>query len=232
MFNHDMVMIGASAGGVETVSQLVKQLPSDLPAALFVVLHFPSQSVSVLPRILSRAGHLKAIHPQNGELIKHGQIYVAPPNYHLLIQHDRIYLNRGPRENGHRPAIDPLFRSAAHAYGQRAVGVILSGMLDDGTDGLKVIQAQGGVTIAQNPDEALFNGMPRSAIEQSNVAYVLNLADIAALITELAHTPVKERGMTDPKDNETPNSIEREREIVAQDKAALEQGKKSGTAST
>ncbi|PSB57333.1 chemotaxis protein CheB, partial [filamentous cyanobacterium CCP1] len=234
MPDHDIVVIGASAGGVETVTQLVKQLPPDLPATLFVVLHFPSQSISFLPSILNRLGTLPAAHPQNGEPIQPNRIYVAPPNYHLLVQHGHVYLSLGPRENGHRPAIDPLFRSVAHAYGRRAVGIILSGMLDDGTAGLRVIQLRGGLTIAQDPDEALFSSMPRSAIEHCDVDYVLKVADIAALITKLAKTPAPENTPMSNNDvpNETNNGIDQESKIVAKDKAASEQGEKSGAAST
>lgn len=176
---------------------------------------------------------MPAAHPQSGEPIQPNRIYVAPPNYHLLVQRGKVYLSLGPRENGHRPAIDPLFRSMAHAYGRRVVGIILSGMLDDGTAGLKVIQARGGITIAQDPDEALFSSMPRSAIEHCNVDYVLKVADIAVLITQLAKTPVPENKLvSNDVPNGTNNGIDRESKIVAKDKAASEQGKKSGAAST
>ncbi|WP_416668475.1 chemotaxis protein CheB [Egbenema bharatensis] len=237
MPNHDIIAIGASAGGVETVAKLIQRLPPDLPAPLFVVLHFPSNSSSVLPQILNRIKTLPAAHPRNGEPIQPGQIYVAPPNHHLLVQSGQILLSRGPRENGHRPAIDTLFRSVARAYGRRAVGIILSGMLDDGTAGLKFIHARGGVTIAQDPEEALFESMPRSAIEHTHVDYVLKVADVAALIIQLAHTPIpEEKSMSDPAEHDMAkdrnNGIEREGEIVALDKAKLEQGEKSGTAST
>jgi two-component system, chemotaxis family, protein-glutamate methylesterase/glutaminase len=191
MPNHDIVVIGASAGGVETVTQLVQRLPPDLPAALFVGLHFPPGGVSVLPAILNRIGTLPATHPHHGAPIQPGQIYVSPPDYHLLLQPDRICLERGPRENGHRPSLDALFRSAAQAYGPRTIGVILSGALDDGVAGFKVIHAYGGITIAQDPDEALFDSMPRSAIVQVGVDYVLNLADIASHLIRLVHTPVE-----------------------------------------
>jgi two-component system, chemotaxis family, protein-glutamate methylesterase/glutaminase len=245
MPNHDIVAIGASAGGVEAVAQLIKHLPSDLPAALFVVLHFPANSSSTLPQILNRAKTLPAVHPRNGELIQPGQIYVALPNRHLLVRSGQILLSQEARENGYRPAIDTLFRSVARTYGRRVVGIILTGMLDDGTAGLKIIHARGGVTVAQDPEEALFEGMPRSAIKNCKVDHVLNIADIAELIIQLAYTPVQEKkaSFSDiAKDVENHinsginrginSDIDRESEIVALDKAKLEQGEKSGTAST
>ena len=189
MHGHDIIVIGASAGGVEALSLLVSMLPPDLDAAVFVVLHVPAHSVSVLPRILSRRGPLPALHPQNGEPIQTGRIYVAPPDYHLLMRDGQIRLARGPRENGHRPAVDPTFRSAALAYGSRVVGVILSGALSDGAAGLEAIKMRGGVAITQDPEEALYSGMPRSALEQVAVDYTLPITEIAATLTRLASDP-------------------------------------------
>ncbi len=182
---HDIIVIGASAGGVEAVASLVRQLPADLPAALFVVIHFPPQGTSVLPYLLNRAGKFNAHHASDGELIQHGHIYVAPPDWHLLLHDDRIQITRGPHENRHRPAIDPLFRSAALHYGGRVVGVLLSGMLDDGTAGMQAIKARGGVTICQDPADATYPDMPRNAIEQVGVHHVLPLHEIGALLVEL-----------------------------------------------
>jgi len=197
MPGHDTIVIGASAGGVEALSQLVSLLPPDLPAAVFVVLHIPPQGHSVLPNILNRAiakrqkqSSLKAIHPQDGEQIEYGKIYVALPNLHLLVKRGSISLARGPKENSHRPAVDPLFRTAARAYGQRVVGVVLSGTLDDGTAGLMAVKQQGGMAIVQDPEEAMYEGMPRSAIENVEVDRILPVADIAALLAELANQPV------------------------------------------
>lgn len=221
MFNCDIVVIGASAGGVEALTQLVKHLPPDLPAALFLVVHFPSFGISVLPEILSRAGSLKALHPKDGAVIELGKIYIAPPDYHLIVRRNHIRLSRLPRENGHRPAIDTLFRSAARTYGRRVVGVILSGTLDDGTAGLAIIKTLGGIAIVQNPEEALFDGMPRSAIENVAVDHILKLSDIAAVLTEITHHSLEEgETVSDPIDGEA--------DIVAQDKAALERGERPG----
>ncbi len=165
---HDIVVIGASAGGVEALIRLTSALPRDLPASLFVVLHTPARSKSMLPAILSRSGNLPAIHAEHGSAIEPGCIYVARPDHHLIIKPGFVSVTQGPRENRQRPAIDPLFRSAALAYGHRVVGVVLSGSLDDGTSGLVSIKARGGTAIVQDPADALFDSMPRSAIE--NVA--------------------------------------------------------------
>jgi two-component system, chemotaxis family, protein-glutamate methylesterase/glutaminase len=197
MPGHDTIVIGASAGGVEALSQLVSLLPSDIPAAIFVVLHIPAESYSVLPNILNRAiakrqknSPLRAIHPQDGEQIEYGKIYIAPPDRHLLVKRGFISLARGPRENNHRPAVDPLFRTAARAYGQRVVGVVLSGSLDDGTAGLQAVKQLGGVAIVQDPEEAMYEGMPRSAIENVEVDRILPVAEIANSLAELAQQPV------------------------------------------
>src|SRR2546426_3652688 len=136
MRGRDIVVIGASAGGVTALKELVRGLPSGMRASFFVVLHFPPFQRSHLPEILSRAGAFPAIHPGNGDSIQPGRIYIAPPDRHLLVRDGRIELWRGPKENYVRPAVNPLFRTAAEAYGPRVIGVILSGMLDDGTAGL------------------------------------------------------------------------------------------------
>ena len=186
----DIVVIGASAGGVEALTQLMKALPSDLPAAVFVVLHISDHGTSVLPSILSRAGNLPARHPEDGEQIQHGVVYVAPSDRHLLIENDHISVLRGPRENGHRPSVDPLFRTAARTAGKRVIGIILSGLLDDGTAGLMAIKRFGGIAMVQSPDEALFSGMVQSAIANVRVDYVLPVAEIAAEISRLTREPL------------------------------------------
>jgi two-component system, chemotaxis family, protein-glutamate methylesterase/glutaminase len=192
MANRDIIVAGASAGGVEALSRLVKDLPADLPAALFVVLHLPSQGSSVLPSILNRSGVLEAFHPRYGQEIEPGRIYVAPPDQHLIVKRGRVHLSYGPKENGSRPAIDTLFRTAALAYGRRVTGVLLSGLLDDGTAGLAAIKSRGGTAIVQDPDDAMFGAMPRNAMESVQVDHCHRLADIPPLLVRLAHESVEE----------------------------------------
>ncbi|MCA1598864.1 MAG: chemotaxis protein CheB, partial [Chloroflexi bacterium] len=184
--SRDIVVIGASAGGVEALAHLVERLPADLPAAIFVVLHVPPASPSSLPAILARAGTLPAAHATDGERIEHGRLYIAPPDRHMLVRRGYVALTRGPRENRLRPAADPLFRSAARAYGPRVAGVVLSGTMDDGSLGLRAIAAHGGVTIVQDPTEALFDGMPRAALRQARIEYTLAVDDIALVLARLA----------------------------------------------
>jgi two-component system chemotaxis response regulator CheB len=195
MPGHDLIVLGASAGGVEPLKQIVRDVPADLPAAICIVRHFPSQSISSLPAILSRVGPLAATHACDGEAIEHGRIYVAPPNDHLIVKDGVLRLGRGPRENQARPAIDPLFRTAARAYGPRVIGVILSGSLDDGTAGLAAVKNAGGIAIVQTPEEALFSGMPQSAIDNVPVDYVMPASQIAQLLGRLAREPVELQGV-------------------------------------
>lgn len=189
-----VVVIGASAGGVEAVARLVRDLPADFPGAVFVTLHFPAYSTSVMPRILERAGKLKAKHPDDGERIAAGHIYVAPPDKHLIIHRKRIRAVRGPRESGNRPAIDPMFRSAAVFHQGMVVGVVLTGNLDDGTAGLVAIKRRGGTAIVQDPADALFPSMPTSALDHVDADWVLPLDQIGPKINEvveqLAAAPV------------------------------------------
>ncbi len=192
MSRHHVIAIGASAGGVEALTQVVRTLPPDLSAAVFIVLHIPAYGASVLPDILSRKGPLPASHPADGEAILPGRIYVAPPDHHLLVDEGRVRVTRGPSENGHRPAVDPLFRSAARACGPNAVGVILSGTLDDGTAGLLAIKQRGGFTVVQDPEEALFSGMPRSAVENVDTDAVVPAAEIGPMLALLTRRPLAE----------------------------------------
>ncbi|HET8787635.1 MAG TPA: chemotaxis protein CheB [Actinomycetes bacterium] len=187
-----VVVVGASAGGVEALVDLAASLPADLPAAMFVVLHVPSTASSALPDILSRHGPLRAGHGRDGEPIERGRIYVAPPDHHLLLRTGHVRLTRGPRENGHRPAVDPLFRSAAREYASRVIGVVLSGALDDGTAGLLAIKSRGGVAVVQDPGDALYPGMPTSAAEHAEVDHVLAAASMGRLLAKLTAEPATE----------------------------------------
>lgn len=182
----DVVAVGASAGGVEALKNFAAGLPPDLPYAVLVVLHLPSRAPSVLARILDRNGALPASDAVDGEPLAAGTIRVAVPNRHLLVDRHRTVLSDGPTENGQRPAINTLFRSVALACGQRAVSVLLSGVLDDGTTGSTAIQSRGGTTIAQSPDEALFSAMPCNAIDAGVIAHQMPAGKVGALLAELA----------------------------------------------
>lgn len=188
---HDLVVIGASAGGVEALRQVVAALPRELPACVVVVLHLPAGGISVLPSILDRAGPLRAKPAIDGEKLEPGTIYVAVPDCHVQIDDGRLRVQGGPRENGHRPAIDPLFRSAALVGGEQTLGVILSGALDDGARGLRAIKAHGGTTIVQDPQTALHPGMPTSAIQYVAPDRVLAPDQIAEVIVEFANGGVQ-----------------------------------------
>ena len=220
MKKKDIFVIGASAGGIEALSQLVSNLPAEFPGKLFVVVHVPQDATSVLPSILSRRGNLPAVHPTDGDRPASGHIYVAPPSYHMLLEKSRIRLVRGPREHGTRPAADPLFRSAALSFGPRVVGVVLSGNLDDGTSGLQVIKASGGIGLVQDPAEAMYNGMISSAIQSGCVDEVLPAAKIATRLVELAGEPVAEEATQMAEDDRTINEAEEE---VAIDELAWDQ---------
>lgn len=190
MARRNIIVIGASAGGVEAMTALAKDFPPDLPAAVFVTLHFPRSSPSVLPRILDRAGALPAAHAVDGEPIHQRRIYIAPPDHHMLLRADAVRLVRGPTENGNRPAIDPMFRSAAISFGPRVIGVILTGNLDDGTGGLLAIRRRGGIGVAQDPEDALFPSMPSSAVEHGAVDHIVPLEQLSALLGRLCNEEI------------------------------------------
>jgi two-component system chemotaxis response regulator CheB len=165
---------------------MVSQLPENLPVPMFVVMHVAAYQPSHLPHILSQAGDIPAVHPEDGRKIEAGVIYVAPPDHHLLIDDGVVAVKRGPKENGFRPSIDALFRSAAYAYGTGAIGVVLSGALHDGTSGLWTIKRLGGIAIVQDPLEAEYASMPRSALEYVEADYTVRSTEMAALLTRLA----------------------------------------------
>lgn len=191
MPSHDIIVVGASAGGIEALRALVANLPADLPAAVLVVLHVAPEHKSVLPEILSGAGPLPAAHARNKQKLQPGRIYVAPPDRHLVVDDGVVRLSRSPPEGGHRPAIDTLFRTAARYHGARVVGVVLSGALDDGTAGLVAVKQRGGVTVVQDPEDALCPDMPRNALENAEIDHCLPAAQIAALLEKLAHEEVE-----------------------------------------
>jgi two-component system, chemotaxis family, protein-glutamate methylesterase/glutaminase len=184
--HRDIVVIGASAGGLQALQQILSAMPRDAEAALLVVLHTAGRSgTSMLPHILQRKSNMPVSHPHDRDRILPGRVYIAPPGFHMIVEEGHVRVLQGPRENLHRPAIDPLFRSAAAAYGRRVIGVILTGMLDDGTAGLMVVSARGGEAIVQNPQSASFPSMPNSALNRVPSAHVLPLDDIAAFLSQL-----------------------------------------------
>jgi two-component system, chemotaxis family, protein-glutamate methylesterase/glutaminase len=180
----DIIVIGGSSGSLEALKILMSLLPGNLDAALFITLHIPNEAPSALPFVLRSAGPLPAFHPKDKEPIRTGSVYVAPPDFHLLVDQGQVRITRGPRENRHRPAIDPMFRSAARAYGPRIAGLILSGHLDDGAAGLLAVRMAGGLAIAQDPAEALCPEMPSRAIQYAGADQVLPIREIAALLID------------------------------------------------
>ena len=191
MHKQDIIVVGASAGGVEALQHFSASLPRDLPAAVFIVLHIGNgiNGNSYLPAILSRTGPLPAALAEDREEIQHGRIYVARPDLHLIVREGIVHVVRGPKENLTRPAINPLFRSAAEAYGARVAGVILTGLLDDGVAGLAEVKRRGGVAVVQNPESALYPSMPASAVEHVDVDYVLEIQQMGEVLNHLACTP-------------------------------------------
>lgn len=182
----DLIVVGASMGGLTTLQALVRGLPADLPAALLVVQHTAPHGPALLGEILDRAGPLPARTAEDGEAIEAGRVYVAPPDRHLLVSGSRLRLVRGPRENRARPALDPLFRSAAVAFRSRVVGVVLSGLQDDGTAGLLAVKRCGGLAVVQDPEDAAFDEMPRSALAAVAADHVAPVAEMGPLLGRLA----------------------------------------------
>ena len=180
-----IIVIGASAGGVPALQSLAEDLPASLPAPVLVVLHVGAHP-SVLPELLAAKGPLPAAHAQHGQELEPGRIYVAPPDHHMLVVDDRVCLNRGAKEHHSRPAIDPLFLSAALSRGADVIGVILTGRLDDGTFGLQAIKQCGGIAVVQDPADAAEPSMPRSALEHVEVDHCVRLTDMAPLLSSLA----------------------------------------------
>jgi two-component system chemotaxis response regulator CheB len=190
-----VVVVGASAGGVEAVSTVLAGLPRELGAAVVVVLHIGARAPSMLAQVLGRRSELPTREARDGEPLVEGTVYVAPPDRHVVVAHDRLRIVAGPKENGHRPAIDPLFRSAALEYGSAATAVVLSGMLDDGSTGAAVVSDRGGQVIVQDPVDALFAEMPESAIWADHPQHVLPLEEIApAIVRTVSEEPEKAAG--------------------------------------
>lgn len=220
MDTRNIIVIGASAGGFAVLRQLAADLPPNLPAALFIVWHMPPDAQGLLSQVLNRAHTLPAADAVDGEAIVLGRIYVAPPDHHLLLEPSRVRVTKGPKEHRFRPAVDPLFRSAALAYGPRVVGVVLSGALDDGTAGLQVIKRRGGTAVVQDPLDAEVPSMPHNAMRAVAVDYAVPGADLAALFVRLSQenvTALPEIAMDD--DDKTRIEI-----LIAAAENALEAG--------
>lgn len=198
---NQIVVIGTSAGGIEALRVLVAALPADFPAPICVVLHTAPQSTGVLDGILSRAGPLRATNAVNGERVEAGHIYVAPPDCHLVVEPGKLRVTKGPKENRFRPAIDPLFRSAAQVYGPGTIGVILTGGLDDGSAGMWTVKQLGGTAIVQDPADAMFPAMPQNAIHAVKADHIVPLEQIGPLLARLTAMPVQQRAAASMPEN-------------------------------
>jgi two-component system, chemotaxis family, protein-glutamate methylesterase/glutaminase len=218
----DIVVIGASAGGLEVLKAIVGALPTDFPATILVVVHISPDNDSNLSDILGRFGPLPARTARDHQQIRRGEILVAPPDRHLIVGSGYARLTRGPRENRARPAVDPLFRSAARTYGQRVLGIILSGALDDGTTGLVAIKHRGGLAIVQDPESAFSKGMPLSAINHVEVDHVLRPDEIGPMLNRLVREPLKEPAVADDDAEETQQPAEQDVIESAWDTSAAE----------
>jgi two-component system chemotaxis response regulator CheB len=212
--HRDVIAVGASAGGVEALRALVAGLPPDFPGAVLVVLHLPRDAASALPTILDRSGPLPAAAAVDGEQLLPGRIYVAPNDHHLLLLDGHVRLSHGPAENGHRPAIDPLFRSVARAAGPRGIGVVLSGSRDDGAAGLASVVARGGTAVAQDPADALYASMPLAALAQAPTEHVAPAAKLGGLLAELT-------SMALPDDPKMPADRLLDSEVAMSDLASI-----------
>ncbi|GAB1811659.1 chemotaxis protein CheB [Mycobacterium sp. MUNTM1] len=202
-----VVAIGASAGGVEALSNLAAGLSADVPYAYLMVLHVPAGAPSILARIIDRSGPLPATAAEHGAALEPGQIYVGVPDRHLLVADRHVLLSQGPTENGHRPAINALFRSVALAFGPRAIGVLLSGVLDDGVLGMGAIRSRGGTTVGQLPEDALFPAMPTNAVQAGVVDRQAAVADIGAVLKELSQREIEDSDMERDSAMELENRI-------------------------
>lgn len=190
MAHRDIITIGGSAGAIDALQQLLGGLPKNLEAAVLVVLHTSNHPASVLPQIMQRVSQMPVVHPQDRTRVERGHVYLAPPDYQMVVEDGTIRVLQGARENLHRPAIDPLFRSAAAWYGRRVIGVILTGLLDDGTAGLMVVRKRGGAAIVQDPATAIFQSMPRSALAQVPDAHVCSLDEIPGMLIRLVREEI------------------------------------------
>lgn len=220
MSKKNIIVIGASAGGFEAIRQLTAELPHDLDAAIFIVWHMSPTVRGVLPQVINRQKNLLAVNAVDNEPIAFNRIYIAPPDHHMMIEEGFIRITRGPKENRFRPAVDPLFRSAAYIYGSRVIGIVLSGALDDGTAGLWTIKNRGGTAIVQEPADAQVSSMPESALEYVDADYKIPMSEMAAVLARLVNEDAEQTEQTDIEENK---KVDIEVRIALQDEA-LERG--------
>ncbi len=192
MSKRDIIVIGASAGGTSALKQLIAQLPDDFLGTLFIVLHISPEHRNVLPQILARLCPLPVVQATDSEAIQPSRIYVAPPDHHLIVEQGHVRVTRGPKENRFRPSVDVLFRSAAHAYGQRVIGVILTGALDDGAAGLEAVKERGGIAVVQDPFDALYPSMPIQAMKAVAVDHCVPITELGSVLVSLANEAILE----------------------------------------
>jgi two-component system, chemotaxis family, protein-glutamate methylesterase/glutaminase len=215
MEKRNIIVIGASAGGFDAISQLVATLPPDLDAAVFIVWHMAPEVKGILPRVLNSHKTLWAAHALDYEPIVCNRIYVAPPDRHLIVERGFVRVSRGPKENRFRPAVDPLFRSAAYSYGEQVIGVVLSGALDDGTAGLWAIKNRGGIAIVQDPCDAQVPSMPEHALQAVEIDYQVSVDQMGSLLTHLAAEEIT---------NEKEPDMDENKKISAEIRYALQEG--------
>lgn len=218
MQKKDIIVMGASTGGFDAFKKIIAGLPPDFSTPIFIVWHMSPDIRGILPEVLNRTNRIVAAHAYNNEEIKPNRIYVAPPDHHMLIEADKILVTHGPKENRFRPSVDPLFRSAAYAYGKRVIGVILSGALDDGTAGLWTVKHYGGTAIVQNPMEAEVSSMPENAMREVKIDYCVSLSKMPTLLVRLSKDPLSANADV-MKDEQTKKEIQ-----VADEERALEKG--------
>ena len=213
-----IIVMGASAGGFDAFQKIIQALPPDFQPPIFIVWHMSPDIIGVLPDVLNRANDIYAAHAYDNEEIKPNRIYIARPDHHMLINYGKVRVTHGPKENRFRPAVDPLFRSAAYTYGDRVIGVVLTGGMDDGTAGLWTIKHYGGIAVVRDPDDAEVSSMPANALRQVNVDHVAAVREIADLLVRLSKEPLVEK-VDVMKDEQTKKEID-----IAAEKRAMENG--------
>ncbi|HJS99479.1 MAG TPA: chemotaxis protein CheB [Terriglobales bacterium] len=207
MSGYDIVVMGGSAGGIPPLQRVLSHLPAGFPASVLVAIHTAAEGPRLLPDILRRTSSLPVRYAEDGDSLDRSRVLLAPPDRHLLLDHGGIRVTSGPRENRHRPAIDPLFRSAARTYGPRVIAVLLSGLLDDGTAGLKAVTRQGGVSVVQDPEEARFGSMPQNAVTKDSPQYILPVEKIGPILIDLVMNGSNRKNGEEEVDDKLKNEV-------------------------